>query len=58
MAKVLSVEDMRQAKLDSPRISILSWGRIEVDFESERVIKRNREALVPPPDHLASAKRS
>ena len=31
MAKVLSVEDMRQAKLDSPRISLLSWGRIEVE---------------------------
>ena len=31
MAKVLSVEDMRQAKPDSPRISLLSWGRIEVE---------------------------
>ena len=31
MAKVLSVEDMRQTKLDSPRISLLSWGRIEVE---------------------------
>jgi hypothetical protein len=31
MAKVLSIEDMRQAKPDSPRISLLSWGRIEVE---------------------------
>ena len=31
MAKVLSVEYMRQAKPDSPRISLLSWGRIEVE---------------------------
>jgi len=31
MAKVLSVEDMRQAQPDSPRISLLSWGRIEVE---------------------------
>src|SRR6185437_6984123 len=31
MAKVLSVEDMRQAKPDCPRISLLSWGRIEVE---------------------------
>lgn len=31
MAKVLSVEDMRQAKPDSPRISLLSWGCIEVE---------------------------
>ena len=31
MAKVLSVEDMRQAKPNSPRISLLSWGRIEVE---------------------------
>ena len=31
MTKVLSVEDMRQAKPDSPRISLLSWGRIEVE---------------------------
>ncbi len=31
MAKVLWVEDMRQAKPDSPRISLLSWGRIEVE---------------------------
>ena len=30
MAKVLSV-DMHQAKPDSPRISHLSWGRIEVE---------------------------
>ena len=31
MAKLFSVEDMRQAKPDSPRISHLSWGRIEVE---------------------------
>jgi hypothetical protein len=31
MAKLFSVEDMRQAKPDSPRISRLSWGRIEVE---------------------------
>ena len=31
MAKVLSVEDLRQAKPDSPRILLLSWGRIEVE---------------------------
>ena len=31
MAEVLSVEDVRQAKLDSPRISLFSWGRIEVE---------------------------
>jgi len=31
MAKVLSVEDLRQAKPDSQRISLLSWGRIEVE---------------------------
>ena len=31
MAKVLSIEDMRQAKPDSPRISLLSSGRIEVE---------------------------
>ena len=31
MAKLFSVEDMRQAKSDSPRISHLSWGRIEVE---------------------------
>ena len=30
-ARWRSVEDMRQAKLDSPRISLLSWGRIEVE---------------------------
>ena len=31
MAKLFSVEDMRQAKTDSARISHLSWGRIEVE---------------------------
>jgi hypothetical protein len=31
MAKLFSVEDMREAKPDSPRISHLSWGRIEVE---------------------------
>jgi hypothetical protein len=31
MAKDLSVENMHQAKPDSPRISHLSWGRIEVE---------------------------
>ena len=31
MAKLFSVEDMRRAKLDSPRISRLSWGHIEVE---------------------------
>jgi hypothetical protein len=31
MAKLFWVEDMRQAKPDSPRISRLSWGRIEVE---------------------------